>query len=83
VVTLRGKGSLLLDTRGSPMLMPVDEETPVHAALDALLAWSDGVRPSPVETQSERPRLFKLFGRGYVLVQMPPDEGDAVARSNP
>jgi uncharacterized protein (AIM24 family) len=81
VVTLRGKGSLLLDTRGAPMLMPVDDDTPVHAALDALLAWSDGVRPSPVEPhQSERPRLFKLFGRGYVLVQMPPDEGDALER---
>jgi uncharacterized protein (AIM24 family) len=73
VVTLRGKGSLLLDTRGAPMVMPVDEETPVHAALEALIAWSDGVRPSPVETNAEKPRLFKLFGRGYVLVQMPPE----------
>ena len=81
VVTLRGKGSLLLETGGPPLLMSVDDETPVHAALEALLAWSDGVRPSPVETQPERPRLFKLFGRGYVLVQMPPDEAARLARS--
>jgi tetratricopeptide (TPR) repeat protein len=73
VVTLRGRGSLLLDTRGPPMLMPVDEETPVHSAVDALLAWSDGVRPSPIETKRERSRLFKLHGRGYVLVQLPDD----------
>ncbi len=82
VVTLRGKGSLLLDTRGPPMLMSVDDDTPVHASLEALLAWSDGVRPSPVETQAERPRLFKLYGRGYVLVQLPPDEEGALARSS-
>jgi hypothetical protein len=81
VVTLRGRGSLLLDTRGPPLLMPVDEEMPVHAAVDALLAWSDGVRPSPVETNGEKSRLLRLVGRGYVLVQMPPDEEDALARS--
>lgn len=74
VVTLRGRGSLLLDLRGEPLLMPVDEEMPVHSAVDALVAWSDGVRPSPVEGKADRPRLFKLHGRGYVLVQMPPDE---------
>jgi hypothetical protein len=78
VVTLRGRGSLLLDARGPPMLMAVDDGTPVHAAQDALLAWSDGVRPSPVDSN---PRLLKLHGHGYVLVHLPPDEEDGQARS--
>jgi Tfp pilus assembly protein PilF len=73
VVTLRGTGSILLDTRGDPMLIPVDAETPVHAAREGLLAWSDGVRPSPAEAQSADARLFRLRGRGYVLVAFPPE----------
>jgi uncharacterized protein (AIM24 family) len=74
VVTLRGAGSLLLDTRGDPMLIPVDAETPVHAAREGLLAWSDGVRPSPVDGESRDARLFRLRGRGYVLVAFPPEK---------
>jgi Tfp pilus assembly protein PilF len=73
VVTLRGLGSLLLDTRGDPMLIPVDADTPVHAAREGLLAWSEGVRPSPVETSGRDAPLFRLRGRGYVLVAFPPE----------
>jgi hypothetical protein len=73
VVTLRGEGSLLLDTRGPPILIPVDVETPVHAARTALLAWSEGIRPSPVDGVNGELRLFRLRGHGYVLVAFPPD----------
>ncbi|MCK6552610.1 hypothetical protein L6R52_42685, partial [Myxococcota bacterium] len=73
VLTLIGSGSVLLDTRGPPMLIPVDAETPVHAARAAILGWSDGVRPSPVGGGNGDARLFRLRGRGYVLVAFPPE----------
>jgi hypothetical protein len=74
MVTLRGAGSLLLDTEEAPMVIPVDPETPVHAAVDAILAWSDGVRPSPLEGANSDARLFRLRGKGYVLVAFPPED---------
>ena len=47
VVTLRGLGSILLDTRGDPMLIPIDAETPVHAAR---AAWSPRTHdPEPLD----------------------------------
>jgi hypothetical protein len=73
VVTLRGEGSILLDTRGPPVLIPIEPETPVHAARGALVAWSDGIRPSPVDGVNGEVQLFRLRGRGYVLVAFPPD----------
>lgn len=82
VVTLRGSGSLLLDTRGDPMLIPVDADTPVHAAREGILAWSDGVRPSPVDSANSEGRLFRLRGRGYVLVAFPPEGGPNQARGS-
>jgi hypothetical protein len=71
VVTLRGSGSLLLDARGAPILLPVEPETPVHAARAALLAWSDSVRPSPVDGGNGETSLFHLRGKGYVHVAFP------------
>jgi Flp pilus assembly protein TadD len=73
VVTLRGDGSLLLDVRGPPALIPIEPETPVHAARSALLAWSDGIRPSPVDGVNGAVQLFRLRGHGYVLVAFPAD----------
>ncbi|MBK6684783.1 MAG: tetratricopeptide repeat protein [Deltaproteobacteria bacterium] len=72
VVSLRGRGSVLLDALGAPLLMPVEPDTPVHAAEDVLLAWSDGVRPGAVDVATEG-RLLRLRGHGYVLVAFPPE----------
>lgn len=73
VISLRGAGSVLLSATSAPLLIAVERETPVYAARDALLAWSDGVRPSPVEgSGAGTGALLRLRGRGYVLVAFPP-----------
>ncbi len=74
-ILLGGSGSLLVDAKGPPTLVPLDGEVPMVVAENALVAWSSGSSPVPLDA-GENVRLIQLTGQGYVLVSLPSEEED-------
>ena len=66
VVTLEGRGSLLLDSPSAPLVAPVAGGTFVVSS-EILLAWTDGLVLEPGPTAGAAP-LVQLTGTGHVFL---------------
>ncbi|MCC7386646.1 MAG: tetratricopeptide repeat protein [Deltaproteobacteria bacterium] len=70
LVRLEGRGSLLLDCPGAPVVATLHGDEAMVVSPDAVLAWSDGVIPQPA-ADLVPPELLTLRGHGLVIVAAP------------
>lgn len=70
LVRLEGRGSLLLDCPGAPVVATLHGDEAMVVSPDAVLAWSDGVIPQPA-ADPVPPELLTLRGHGLVIVAAP------------
>ena len=67
LVRLSGKGSVLFDSPGEPVITPVRKELPVAVVSSALLAFGGQLRSRTVQLTSSGP-LIEMSGTGYVVL---------------
>lgn len=66
VVSLDGRGTVLIDSPSAPLVAPVSGESFVVSS-EALLAWTDGLQIEPGPAAGSAP-LVQLSGTGHVFV---------------
>jgi Flp pilus assembly protein TadD/uncharacterized protein (AIM24 family) len=80
LVHLRGRGRLVLVTRGEPVAVEVTEASPVHVPLASLVGWIGALTPrlAPIFSGAEG-EAVEISGEGRVLVDPGPTArpGDA------
>jgi uncharacterized protein (AIM24 family) len=70
LVHLRGRGQLVLVTRGDPVAVEVTEASPVHVPLSSLIGWTGKLTPriAPLFAGGAEAEAVEISGQGRVLV---------------
>ncbi len=81
LVHLRGRGRLVLVTRGEPVAVEVKQASPVHVPLASLVGWTGALTPriAPLFAGGAEGEAVEISGEGRVLVDPGPAarHGDA------
>jgi uncharacterized protein (AIM24 family) len=74
LVHLRGRGRLVLVTRGEPVAVEVTAESPVHVPIGSLVGWTGALTPriAPLFSGGGDGTAVELSGEGRVLVDPGP-----------
>jgi uncharacterized protein (AIM24 family) len=74
LVHLRGRGRLVLVTRGEPVAVEVTEASPVHVPLSSLIGWTGALTPriAPLFAGGAESEAVEISGEGRVLVDPGP-----------
>ena len=74
LVHLRGRGRLVLVTRGEPVAVEVTQASPVHVPLASLIGWTGALTPriAPFSAGGVEGEAVEIAGEGRVLVDPGP-----------
>jgi uncharacterized protein (AIM24 family) len=74
LVHLRGRGRLVLVTRGEPVAVEVKQSSPVHVPLASLVGWTGALTPriAPLFAGGADGEAVEISGEGRVLVDPGP-----------
>jgi uncharacterized protein (AIM24 family) len=74
LVHLRGRGRLVLVTRGEPVAVEVKQASPVHVPLASLIGWTGALTPriAPLFAGGADGEAVEISGEGRVLVDPGP-----------
>jgi uncharacterized protein (AIM24 family) len=74
LVHLRGRGGLVLVTRGEPVAVEVTQASPVHVPLASLIGWTGALTPriAPLFAGGADGEAVEISGEGRVLVDPGP-----------